>query len=392
MQRAQEEDGPIWALGLMSGTSFDGIDAALLLTDGETVEAFGPASARAYRAEELPFARAVHADWTRFRWIVDGRAAPVGAASEGLRVELAEAHGEVDEVHAAATASLILRAAQDPAVIGYHGQTVAHDPEAGWTWQLGDGEGLARALRRPVVWDFRGADMAAGGQGAPLAPLYHFALARRLREAAPMAVLNIGGVANVTWIDPRAEGPEAPGALVAFDTGPGNALIDDFVRRRGAGDYDRNGEIAAAGRPDPTTVQRNALIDYARRAGPKSLDRNAFQAVLEAVRDMRLEDGAATLTAVTVEMIAEAAAHFPEPAARWIVCGGGRRNLTLVRGLSERLGAPVLAAEAAGLDGDMIEAQAFAYLAVRALRCLPLSVPGTTGCAAPTRGGRISRP
>ncbi|MEO1686870.1 MAG: anhydro-N-acetylmuramic acid kinase [Pseudomonadota bacterium] len=382
---------PIWALGLMSGTSLDGVDAALLRTDGVEIAALGPAAMRAYAEGELARTAEVHADWTRYA-ALRGRPVAQGDAPS-LAADLAEAEAEVDRAHAAAVTALLLREeAPRPEVIGYHGQTVAHAPEEGWTWQLGDGRALARALNRPVVWDFRSGDMAAGGQGAPLAPLYHFALARYLAEEAPVAFLNIGGVANVTWIDPRAPGPEAPGALIAFDTGPGNALIDDFMRRRQAGDYDAGGETAAGGEPDRGLVRRNALADFARREGPKSLDRNAFQMMLDAVRELSLQDGAATLTAVTVEMIGEAAERFPEPAARWIVCGGGRRNLTMMRRLGERLGAPVLSAEDVGLRGDMIEAEAFAYLAVRHLRGLPLSVPATTGCAAPAPGGRLARP
>jgi anhydro-N-acetylmuramic acid kinase len=279
-----------------------------------------------------------------------------------------------------------------PAVVGFHGQTVAHAPDEAWTWQLGDGAALARVLNRPVIWDFRTADMAAGGQGAPLAPFFHFALARRIGAAEPLAFLNIGGVANVTWIDPDKPAPEAPGALVAFDTGPGNALVNDWMQARTGAPMDANGAAAAAGRLHRERLVSNSARAFLDRRPPKSLDRNDFGAVLAAVAGLSAEDGAATLTAFTADCVAEGLRHMPEPPTRWLVCGGGRRNATMMRMLAERLDAPVHPVEAAGFDGDMLEAQAFAYLAVRVLRGLPTSAPSTTGCRAPVCGGRLSMP
>ncbi len=377
-----EMDG-IWALGLMSGTSLDGVDAALLRTNGEEIEAFGPGAEFPYGAAEMGAAREVHADWRRFR--------PAEGAAAAL---LAQAEAEVVEAHAAATARLLARTDADAEIVGFHGQTVAHAPAEGWTWQLGDGARLARALNRTVAWDFRSADMRAGGEGAPLAPFYHFALARRLaaRFDGPICFLNLGGVGNVTWADPQAEAPEAPGALVAFDTGPANAPIDDWMRARAGEPCDRDGAAAAAGRVHEDRLVRNSVSDWLARRPPKSLDRNDFAQVLSGMDGLSLEDGAATLTALSARCAAAAQVHMPRPAAAWILCGGGRRNPTLAGMIAERVEAPVLSAEEAGLDGGLMEAQAFAYLAVRALRGLPLSAPGTTRCAAPTPGGRISRP
>lgn len=379
---------PVWALGLMSGTSLDGIDAAMLLTDGEEIADFGPSAATAYARAEIAALARVHADWARFR----------PARTEADRVTLAAAERETVALHAGAVARLLAGAALDgaamPAVIGFHGQTVAHAPAEGWTWQLGDGAALGRALNRPVVWDFRSADMEAGGQGAPLAPFYHFALARRIgaagRVAAPLAFLNIGGVANVTWIDPMSPAPEAPGALVAFDTGPGNALIDDWMAARTGEAMDHDGRAAAAGRVRRDLLTGEAVHTYLGRSGPKSLDRNDFGAILRSMDGLSTEDGAATLTAFTADCVAESVRHMPRAPARWLVGGGGRRNGAMMRMLADRLGAPVEPVEAAGLDGDMLEAQAFAYLAVRVLRGLPTSAPGTTGCRAPVCGGRVS--
>lgn len=371
----------IRALGLMSGTSMDGVDAAMLETDGETISAFGPSRFTPYAPGETAALAEVAADWRRFR-----------PAEGGDAALLATAEREVVSLHAGAAARLIAEAGAGPELIGFHGQTVAHAPEEGWTWQLGDGAALARALNRPVVWDFRSADMEAGGEGAPLAPFFHFALARRIGAAAPLAFLNIGGVANVTWVDPSRPAPEAEGALLAFDTGPGNALVNDWMMRRAGAAMDEGGRAAAAGRVHAGRLNSNAARAYLERRPPKSLDRNAFSALLSAMEGLSAEDGAATLTALTAECVAEALRWLPAPPARWLVCGGGRRNGAMMALLAERLGAPVEPVEAAGLDGDMLEAQAFAWLAVRVSRGLPTSAPSTTGCAAPVSGGRIARP
>ncbi|HUF57526.1 MAG TPA: anhydro-N-acetylmuramic acid kinase [Thermohalobaculum sp.] len=377
-----EAGGPVWALGLMSGTSLDGVDAALVRTDGERVVEIGPGRELPYAPGAPAFVAEVWRDWGAFR----------PPASERHGATLAEAGAEVDVQHAQAAAGLIARTGVAPVVVGYHGQTVAHAPEQGWTWQLGCGGRLARALNRTVVWDFRTADMAAGGQGAPLAPFYHFALARLLGAEEPVAFVNIGGVANVTWVDPRKPAPEADGALIAFDTGPGNALVDDWMQRRTGEALDRDGATAARGEVDWTTVRSNAAGAFIERAPPKSLDRNEFALALDRVQNLSTEDGAATLTALTVETIAESLRHMPVAPARWLICGGGRRNRFLMARLAGRLDQPVVDVDEVGLDGDMLEAQAFAHLAVRVLRGLPTSAPGTTGCAEPVSGGRISRP
>ena len=365
--------GPVRAIGLMCGTSMDGVDAAMLLTDGETVAAFGPSLeiAPAY----APARRAA----------LDRAMAGEGRADD--RTVQA-----VTDIHFAAVAALRARLEEDAELVGFHGQTVFHDPEAGRTVQLGDAQRLADLCALPVVADFRSADMAAGGEGAPLAPFFHFALARHIGATGPLALLNIGGVANVTWIDPSKDGPEEPGALMAFDTGPGNALIDDWMLRHAGEPLDRDGAAAARGRVVPDRLRQNALDAYAARRPPKSLDRNAFALALARMEGLSVEDGAATLTALTVRSIAAALAHMPTAPSRWLLCGGGRRNPVLTAMLREALGAAVAPVEDVGLDGDMLEAQAFAFLAVRAVRGLPLSAPGTTGCARPVTGGVLSVP
>lgn len=373
---------PIWALGLMSGTSMDGIDAALLRSDGETIAEFGAGLERPWRDDLTHCIDAVMRQPLRYRT----------PANEGIAAELAVAEQNVELAHAEAVMALLSADRAPPEVIGFHGQTVYHAPHEGWTWQIGDGGRLARMLNRNVVWDFRSNDMRAGGQGAPLAPFYHFALARHIGATEPVCFLNIGGVANVTWVDPHKAAPEDAGALLAFDTGPGNALLNDWMLKRTGEALDRDGAAAAAGIVDWMLVGRNSSGDFFKRTPPKSLDRNEFSLVLDGLNDHSTQDGAATLTALTVEAVREAQSHLPAAPSRWLVCGGGRRNPVMMQMLGETLDAPVEPVEAAGLDGDLLEAQAFAYLAVRSLRGLPLSAPGTTACNTPVTGGRISQP
>ena len=368
---------PIWALGLMSGTSMDGVDAAMVLTDGETISEFGHSGEFGFLDyEQDAIAQAVAEG---LRWRTEPTAALIVAQSAVLTS------------HASAVVRLLCRATPVPDVVGFHGQTIAHNPQEGWTWQIGSGERLAQTLNRPVVWDFRSNDMKAGGEGAPLAPFFHFALAKRIGATEPVAFLNIGGVANVTWVDPTKIAPEEEGALLAFDTGPGNALINDWMTRHDREPLDRDGAEAAKGQVDDRLLHSNATGAFLERKPPKSLDRNEFAMVLDRITELSLPDGAATLTALTAECVAEALKHLPSSPSRWLICGGGRKNPVMMRMMADRLNAPVDSVEAVGLDGDMLEAQAFAYLAVRSLRGLPLSAPGTTNCREPVTGGRVSR-
>jgi len=271
------------------------------------------------------------------------------------------------------------------ALVGFHGQTVLHRPAQRLTVQIGDGAALARRLKLPVAHDFRAADVAAGGQGAPLVPVYHQALARDLARPHPIAVLNVGGVANITFVD--------GGDPIACDTGPGNALIDDFMRARTGAPLDRDGDQAARGRVHEDFVARVLDDAFFGRACPKSLDRNAFAFANMALPDFTVADGAATLSALTAASVARVLAHLPALPRAWIVAGGGARNPTLMRMLAQRLApATVETADAAGWSADALEAQAFAFLAVRSLRGLPLTFPATTGVATPMRGGLLAQP
>jgi anhydro-N-acetylmuramic acid kinase len=355
------------ALGLMSGTSMDGVDAAVLETDGEAIQGFGPSAFAAYTPEDRALLREGLGRW------------PGDPGVEAVEARVRAAHAAV------------VAGFDGVEVIGFHGQTLAHDPRWRGTHQVGRGDWLARDVGVPVVWDFRTADVASGGEGAPLVPFFHFACARWLGATAPLAFLNLGGVGNVTWVDPRQAGPEDEGALVAFDTGPGNALIDDFLALRLGRAFDDGGAVAATGRVDEAVLAGLAAHPHLARTPPKSLDRQEFHGYLDRVSHLSTEDGAATLAALTVACVAAAARHFPEPATRWLVCGGGRRNRTVMAMLSQGTNVPVDAVEAVGLDGDMLEAQAFAYLAVRVLRGLPTSGPSTTGVRLLVCGGRVSR-
>jgi anhydro-N-acetylmuramic acid kinase len=360
------------AIGLMSGTSMDGIDAAVIETDGENAVVRGPSATFAFGPD---FRARLAAAIDDARDLADRNARP------GC---LAEVERELTERHAAAIAKLLEERGIVPAdvdVVGFHGQTVLHAPERRLTVQLGDGARLAELAGIDVVWDLRAADVAAGGQGAPLAPVYHRALAARLPER-PVAVVNIGGVANVTWID-------RDGTLIAFDAGPGNALIDDWMLRHTGTAVDAEGATAAAGRVDEDALNALLLNRYFGRVPPKSLDRNAFDA--RPVRHLGLADGAATLTAFTAASLARAREHFPEEPKLWVICGGGRRNRTLMAMIAANVESAVVPAEAAGWDGDAVEAEAWAYLAVRSLKSLPITFPATTGVAAPMTGGVLAK-
>ena len=357
--------GPLRALGLMSGTSVDGVDVALIETDGESVTSFGPSVTVAYPDETRRLIRAAF-----------GAEVPSEATFAAERA-VTDAHVAAavqwSELNGIALSSLD--------VVGFHGQTITHRPERRFTWQIGDGPALARALGVTVVDDLRSADVAAGGQGAPLVPIYHAALVHDLER--PVAVVNIGGVANVTWIG-------ADGTLLAFDTGPGNAPIDDWCARRAGVRFDADGALAGAGKVDRTRLERFSEHRFFSLKPPKSLDRGDFNDSWAA--GLSVADGSATLTRGTARAIALAAAHFQASPTHWVICGGGARNPTLLKAIAEETRGRVTTAQELGWDGDALEAQAFAFLAVRALRGLPYSFPGTTGAPAPMSGGRINEP
>ncbi len=357
-------------LGLMSGTSLDGIDLALLETDGEAhivalrdgFQAYD-ASTRAALREALNIAAALPT--------------PVLADLALWPSELISADALVTQAHIEAVQNFLQPRQEDISLIGFHGQTIVHRPAEGFTLQIGDGQALAQALGIDVIAQFRRADMAAGGEGAPLAPLYHAALAKGSR---PQAVLNLGGIANITWLG-------AQDNILAFDTGPANALLDDWVQQNTTQAFDENGNLAAQGEVDTMALAALMAHSFFSAPPPKSLDRLGFDA--KPIEDLSAADGAATLTAFTAASVAAGLALCPEMACRLILCGGGRHNKTLCRALEESTGLEVVDCDALGWRGDALEAQAFAWLALRSVKGLPLSQPETTGVRAPTTGGEL---
>jgi anhydro-N-acetylmuramic acid kinase len=371
---------PLNVIGLMSGTSLDGVDAALLRTDGERVLVHGPALTHPYPPELRASLRA----------LLD-RAAGLAPTDP----DLLAATRALSLLHGEAVQQLRLMAPDMPAdLVGFHGQTILHAPASlvggsadargenaagGRTWQIGDAVLLSAMTDLPVIHDFRSADVRAGGEGAPLAPLYHAALLAG--QARPVAVLNLGGVANLTLV-------QANGDVLACDTGPGNALMDDWAMRHTERPFDQDGALARAGRVDTAVLEAMLAHPFFARPAPKSLDRLTFHAVLPLLEGMGAEDGAATLTALTAQAVART--PLPEQPKAWFVCGGGRHNPALMKALADALPAPVQAVEALGWKGDALEAECFGFLAVRSLRGLPLSLPTTTGVPAPQSGGRLT--
>lgn len=359
------KEGPIWALGAMSGTSLDGVDAAMLKTDGHAILEFGASDYIAY--------------------------------DDGERAILRDALGKWGDVDAATqvveAAHLTLLAGFDGVdLVGFHGQTLAHEPAGRGTFQTGDGAWLAKGLGLPVVWDFRSADVQLGGQGAPLAPFFHFACAKWISAQKPLCFLNLGGVGNISWVDPSRAAPQDEGAMLAFDTGPANAPLDDLMMQRTGESCDRDGRRAASGIVSAEVLESFSQIGYFLKIPPKSLDRNDFVDLLAKVSHLSLADAAATLTACIAAAASDAMTHLPQVPERVLVCGGGRKNPILMAMLSAAIDCPVEPVEVVGLDGDMLEAQAFAYLAVRVAKGLTTSCPGTTGVSAAVGGGTVSYP
>ena len=353
---------PLWALGLMSGTSLDGVDAAMLRSDGVDILGFGKCHYTPYSNAEWDILQAALGKW------------PADPACAAARVVVHDAH---------------LRATKGfhgYDLVGFHGQTLAHDPAHKGTHQLGDGAFLAQKLRAPVAWDFRTQDVQNGGQGAPLAPLYHLALVRHLGMGKTVALINLGGVGNITYVDPSAP----PEALIAFDIGPANAPLNDFIQQRTGLPFDKNGAMAAQGDANADIVAQTLAHPFFRKRGIKSLDRNDFAHLASLVAPLSTIDGAATLTSIIAQSCLHGVRHLPRlPAQVWIT-GGGRKNTHLMHQLQYMLDIPVYAIDEQGANGDMLEAQAFAFLGVRVRYGLPLSYPNTTGVRAPQRGGLIA--
>ena len=351
------------AIGLMSGTSADGVDVAYIDTDGKEFVFFGP-------SQSFGFPRVLKDRLINTK--VDDETNSI--IEKDLTLFHFESIKKFMKINNLSKDNIDL--------VGFHGHTIYHNPGDRVTVQLGDGKLLARSLEIPVINDFRSEDVKNGGEGAPLTPIFHSVLAKTLEK--PVAILNIGGVANVTWVGKQID------ELIAFDVGPGNAMIDDWVFSHGLGDYDKNGAIAAGGFGNADILNQYLSHDFFREKPPKSLDRNSFS--LELVKGLTIEDATATLSEFTAESIRNSQVFFPSPVTQWIVCGGGRLNGELMRMLRVKLDAQVVRSEEVGWDGDALEAQAFAFLAVRSMMKLPLSFPNTTGVKKSTVGGVLNLP
>lgn len=373
MTTAHPQTPPAWCIGLMTGTALDGeIDVALLETDGTGITSFGPFLQVPYGdTDRQVLSDAVQA---ALNWEFDGPEPAVLASAERL----------ITRLYAHAVRTLLDHAgmaAEEVRAIGGHGLTVLHRPEragGGRTRQLLDGSALAKDLGMTVVCDFRSADVAAGGQGAPLAPIYHAALLSMAGFSAPAAFLNLGGVGNLTWWGGGEE-------LVALDTGPANGPVNEWIESHGRGTFDRNGAIAAAGRVDEGRLLEILDRPWFDQPAPKSLDRYDFPASL--VRGMSLEDGAATLTALCGASVAIGLNRLPIRPKALVVGGGGRHNPVMMAQITARTGIGLIDADAIGMRGDAVEAECFAMLAMRSLLGLPLGFPKTTGVGTPQTGG-----
>lgn len=367
MLKAKLSKGPIRVAGAMSGTSLDGVDIAVLETDGESFEFTDRHVFRPFEEKEQQVLKSALGKW-------------MGPEVDAAADLITEIHQEV------------LADFADCDLIGFHGQTLAHEPRGRGTLQVGDGQALAQALGVPVAWDFRSADVNFGGEGAPLAPFYHFACAQKLGFEEPVAFLNLGGVGNITLIDPTKSNPEDDGALLAFDTGPANAPINDFMRARFGLGFDKDGSIARKGDVALGALELFLQEAYFTRVPPKSLDRNDFAEMVDLVLELSDADAVATLTAMSAASVAQGMDHCPVKPSQVFVTGGGRRNPVLMEMLRVSMDCPVQSVEAVGLNGDMLEAQAFAYLAARVSRGLATSSPSTTGVMALVGGGVVSEP
>ncbi|MEM9331217.1 MAG: anhydro-N-acetylmuramic acid kinase [Pseudomonadota bacterium] len=364
------------SLGLMSGTSMDGIDLALLKTNGEQIIERGPSGFFPYspQTQEMLREALVAASEITERTQRPGNLVLVEEKVTSLHVHAVEAFLHENKLSKA-----------DIDLIGFHGQTVLHRPDKGLTVQLGDASLLTKETGIPTVYDLRANDMEHGGQGAPLVPVYHQALASNIKQAyanqKPVVFVNIGGISNVTYVGE---------ALMAFDCGPGNALIDQWVQKTVGIPFDQSGMIAAEGRVDEAFVNAYLADSFFSKPAPKSLDRNDFK--LPEATTLSVETVARSFARLTAESIFKSAEHFPAQPLLWVICGGGRQNPHIMEdllALAHDTGGEVVSAEKAGFNGDAMEAEAWAYLAVRSLAGLPLTFPQTTGCSKAVSGGKL---
>ena len=362
-----------YSLGLMSGTSGDGVDSSIVQSDGDTEY---KVILDKYFKYNQDIYENIHSLKNKINTSID---------LKKLSKEIDSLEKEITIFHAKAFNEIIKEFKSNIDFIGFHGQTVYHNAKEKISKQLGDGKLLSQLTKKTVIYDFRQNDLKNGGQGAPLTAIFHKLLTYKHKIETPLIFLNIGGVANLTNIDNLNN-------ISARDVGPGNCLIDQWIRFNSKNRYDQDGKIASSGKINKI-VLNSALESYLEINSsddqPKSYDVKDFD--LSFVRGLSLEDGAATLTEYTSEILTTKLKNTLVGSKSIVVTGGGRKNNFLIGSIRKKIKIPVLLIDDYGIDGDFIESQAFAYLAIRSFLNLPISYTETTGVAKPCTGGVIAR-
>ncbi len=357
------KDKIITAIGLMSGTSLDGIDVALIKSDGQKIISRDT-------NKYYPYSPKIRNSLTK---LINNK---INSLLEIKEIEL-----EITKKHIAAVKDFLAKNKidkKDVDVIGFHGQTILHHPEQKITWQIGNAQMLASNIGIDVVADFRTKDLVFGGQGAPLVPSYHLALFQDYKK--PLLVLNIGGVTNVTYIkNNAAENLIAEENLIAFDVCFGNAPLNDLVYEKTGKDFDKNGLLAKSGKVNHDFVKAILALGYFKKQPPKSLDRNQFDLVIKKFSKLIMEDILASLVFVIGQAVNNVLKFLPSKPLEIIVCGGGRKNLEIMNSIKNATQIKTTNIDDLKIDGDFVEAQAFGFLAIRNLLNLPTSYPKTTG-------------
>ena len=371
------------AIGLMSGTSMDGVDVSLIRSDGFN-------QFTNILDEYFEYNESLQQELIELRNLI----ANINDLKK-YSSRLNKLEREITVFHSKIVSNLSFKYEDEIDFVGFHGQTIFHNPEQKITKQLGDGRLMSQLVKKKVIYDFRQEDLANKGQGAPLTPIFHNLLSRRINEKHqidfPICFLNIGGISNITKIIKKDEKLEEN--LEAFDSGPGNCMIDEWVRKNSKNNFDENGSIAKSGKINQLIL--NQVIDnFKINSFDKSLDVKDFD--ISFARGLSLEDGCATITNFTAYLIAKGVEHANgsniKP-IKYLVCGGGRKNTFLIQSIKDYLlhkkNISLNSIDDYSLNGDFIESQAFGYLSIRSFLKLPISFPRTTGCKVPTIGGKL---
>jgi anhydro-N-acetylmuramic acid kinase len=358
----------ISALGLMSGTSMDGIDGSIISSDGTNIKEYKISNYTEYSTTTTTLLFKAFNNISNFMKDTDSKK---------------ELSYRVTIDHALAAEKLINKSNILPQIVGFHGQTIYHNPQKKITLQLGEGALLSKLLKTNVVSNFRDNDMLNGGEGAPLAPIYHKLLIENFNITLPACIVNIGGIANVTYFD----GSE----LIGFDVGPGNGLMDSFINKKLRKKFDYNGITASQGKIDKSLIRQFCNYKFFSKPYPKSLDRNDFRDIQSVLDKSKIstENALATLVELTVKSIYISIKQLPYFPKNIIIVGGGAKNKFLLKRLENSFGKILKVSDKVGFISTNVEAEMIAYLAVRRLNSLPITFPKTTGVPKPLIGGVI---